>query len=200
MTKFGQLWRRLLFLLGRERHERELQEEMHLHAQLKAEKNVAAGMTPDEAHWAAQRQLGNAVLQQERSHEQWGFAMLESVVQDVKYGMRGLRNAPVFVAVAMLTLALGIGSTAAIYSIVNAVMLRPLPYKDSARIVNLWTVSPMFPEFQMGQSIPNLTDIRARAKSFDSIAVYQPTKLALTGSGEPEQISASAISSNFLDI
>ena len=200
MANFGQLWRRLLFLLDRERHERELQEEMRLHAQLKAEKNAAAGMGPQEAQWAAQRQLGNALLQQERSREQWGFAVLESVVQDVKYGMRGLRNAPVFTTVAMLTLALGIGSTAAIFSIVNAVMLRPLPYKDSARIVNLWTVSPMFPEFQMGQSAPNLADIRARTKSFETIAAYQPTKLALTGSGEPEQISASAISPSFLDV
>lgn len=200
MAKVVQFWRRLLFLFNRARFERELQEEMRLHAQMKAEKNMAGGLERDEAHCAAQRQLGNALLQQEQSREQWGFRFLESVLQDMRYGARGLRNSPGFSAIALLTLALGIGATTAIFSIVYAVLLRPLPYKDSQRIVTISTVSSMFPEFMLGQAIPNLNDIKARAKSFESIATYQLKSFTLTGTGEPEQINAAGTSSNFLDI
>src|SRR6185437_14006992 len=92
------------------------------------------------------------------------------------------------------------GATTAIFSVVYAVMLRPLPYKDSERLVNISTVSSMFPEFTLGQSIPNLNDIKARAKSLEMIATYQRTSLTLTGAGEPEQISAAAVSADFLDL
>lgn len=200
MAKFGQLWRRLLFLLDRERHERELKEEMRLHAQMKAEKNMAAGLDREAAQLTARKQLGNMMLLQERSREYWGFPFVESIFQDLRYGARGLRNSPGFSAIARLTLALGIGATTAIFSIVYAVLLRPLPFKDSQRIVSISTVSSMFPEFQLGQAIPNLNDIKARAKSFENIATYQLKTLTLTGSGEPEQIAAAGISSNFLDI
>ncbi|HJT53713.1 MAG TPA: ABC transporter permease, partial [Candidatus Angelobacter sp.] len=199
MPQFGQFWRKINFLLVRNQMERELQEEMRFHAQLKAEKNLGKGMDAVEAHFAARRQLGNMTLQQEESRSTWGFPRLESVVQDFRYGARGLRNAPGFTTVALLTLALGIGATTAIFSIVYAVMLRPLPYKDSERLVNISTVSSMFPEFTLGQSIPNLNDIKARAKSLEMLATYQRTSLTLTGAGEPEQISAAAVSSNFLD-
>ena len=200
MAKAGQFWRRLLFLFNRDRFERDLQEEMRLHAQMKAEKNMAAGLDRDEAQFAAQRQLGNALLQQEQSREQWGFRFIEGVLQDVRYGARGLRSSPGFTAIALLTLALGIGATTAIFSIVYAVLLRPLPYKDSQRIVTISTVSSMFPEFTLGQAIPNLNDIKARAKSFEDIAIYQLMSFTLTGTGEPEQINAAGVSSNFLDI
>src|SRR5579872_1597141 len=160
MSLLGETWRRFIFLLRRRRLDRELAEEMRQHAALKAHKNVAAGMDPQEAQYAAQRQLGNIARQQEESRQNWGFPFIESVVQDIHYGLRGLRQAPGFSAVAMLTLALGIGSCAAIFSIVNAVLLRPLPYKESSRMVHVWTVGSLFPEFQMGQSVPNMNDIR----------------------------------------
>lgn len=200
MPQFDQFLRKIIFLFGRKRMERELAEEMRFHAQLKAEKNLGKGMEAAEAHYAVRRQLGNVTLQQEESRRIWGFSRFESVVQDLRYGARGLRNSRGFTTVALLTLALGIGATTAIFSIVYAVMLRPLPYKDSERLVNISTVSSMFPEFTLGQSIPNLNDIRARAKSLEMISTYQRTSLTLTGGGEPEQISAAAVSSNFLDL
>lgn len=200
MPQFDRFFRKTIFFFSRKRMERELAEEMSFHAQLKAEKNLGKGMDAVEAHYAVRRQLGNVTVQQEESRRIWGFPRLESVFQDLRYGARGLRNSPGFTFVALLTLALGIGATTAIFSIVYAVVLRPLPYKDSKRIVNISTVSSMFPEFTLGQSIPNLNDIKSRAKSLETIATYQRTSLALTGVGEPEQISVAAVSSNFLDV
>jgi putative ABC transport system permease protein len=125
---------------------------------------------------------------------------IESVGQDVRYGLRGLRKSPGFTTVAMLTLALGIGASTAIFSIVNTVLLRPLPYKDSSRLVHVWTTSTMFPEFTLGQSIPNLQDIEARSHSFETLATYETRARNLTGSGEPEQVRTADVSSSFLTL
>lgn len=200
MPHFSQFWRKLNFLLNRNQMERDLQEEMRFHEQLKTEKNLGKGMDAAEAQSAVRRQLGNVTLQQEESRRIWGFPRLESMLQDLRYGARGLKNSPGFTGMALLTLALGIGATTAIFSIVYAVVLRPLPYKDSERLVTISTASPMFPEFTLGQSIPNLNDIRARAKTLEMVATYQRTSLTLTGTGDPEQISVAAVSSNFLDL
>jgi len=125
---------------------------------------------------------------------------IESMGQDVRYGLRGLRKSPGFTTVAMLTLALGIGASTAIFSIVNTVLLRPLPYKDSSRLVHVWTTSTMFPEFTLGQSIPNLQDIEARSHSFETLATYETRARNLTGSGEPEQVRTADVSSSFLTL
>jgi putative ABC transport system permease protein len=200
MARTGEVWRRWIFLLQRRRLERELAEEMQQHAEWKARKNIDAGAEPEEARLLAQRQLGNTTRQQEDSRQIWGFPRLESVVQDIRYGLRGLRYAPGFTIVALLTLSLGIGAATAICSIVNAVLLRPLPYRDSSRLVHIWTVSAMFPDFQMGQSIPNLKDIQAGTHSLEATAVYEPQSMSLTGGAEPQQLSAAAINSSFLGL
>ena len=198
MSTLGRFWRRLWFLLRRGRLERELQEEMRQHVALKTEKNLAVGMDPEEARYAAQRQLGNMTRQQEESRQSWGFPLLESLVQDIRYGLRGLRQSPGFTLVATATLAVGIGATTAIFSIVNTVLLHPLPYKDSSRLVRVWTESSTFPDSKMGQSVLNFNDIKAQAHSFQGIAVYSRRAFSLTGNGEPEQIFACAISPGFL--
>src|SRR5258708_11243081 len=174
MSFMSQAWRKFVFLLRRRQMDHDLAEEMRQHAELKAQKNMTAGMDAQEANYAAQRQFGNASRQLEESRQSWGFPFLESIVQDIRYGLRGLRKAPGFTTVAMLTLALGIGSCTAIFSVVYAVLLRPLPYRDSSRLVHVWTVSPLFPEFRMGQSVPNMNDIKALAHSFEATTTYEP--------------------------
>ena len=200
MSFIGEAWRRFMFLLRRGQMDRDLAEEMRQHAALKAEKNIAYGMAPDEAQHAAQRQIGNVTRQMEESRQSWGFPAVESVWQDIRYGLRGLRKSPGFTTIAMLTLALGIGASTAIFSIVNTVLLRPLPYKDSSRLVHVWTVSSMFPEFTLGQSIPNLQDIEARSHSFETLATFEVRARNLTGSGEPEQLRTVEVSPSFLTL
>jgi predicted permease len=200
MSRLGQTWRKLQFLLRRPALERDLAEEMRLHAELKTLHNAGEGMPIEAARAAACRQLGNITQQREESRQSWGFPTLESIVQDIRYGVRGLRNSPGFSLVAIITLSLGIGATTAIFSVVNSVLLRPLPYKDSARLVNIWTVTPLFPGFEMGQSIPNLNDIRSRAHSFDIIAAVQSGEVALTGAGAPERLTSASVTADFLSV
>lgn len=200
MAKFGEWWRRAIFSLRGKQMERELAEEMRHHVELKARKNIEAGMSQDEAHYAAKRQLGNLTRMGEESRRTWGFPFLESVAQDIHYGLRGLRKAPGFTVVAAITLALGIGATTAIFSVVHTVLLRPLPYKDATRIARIQTVSPMFPEFELGESKPDIDDLKSAAHSFEALAMFMERPMNLTGPGAPEQIRATSISPDFLPL
>ncbi|HLK53373.1 MAG TPA: ABC transporter permease, partial [Candidatus Angelobacter sp.] len=200
MAKLGEFWRRIIFSLQRNTMDRELAEEMRQHMELKTRQNIAAGMSVEEAGYAAKRQLGNLTRMEEESRKSWGFPFLESLLQDIRYGLRGLRKAPGFTVVAVVTLALGIGATTVIFSVVNTVLLSPLPYKDSARIAEIHTISAMFPEFQLGESKPDFDDIQVGTHSFEALAIFQNKSANLTSPGAPEQISAATISTEFLPL
>ena len=142
MIRPGQLWRRVLHYARRDRFDRELEEEVRFHLEMKAEEYVASGMSPEEARRAALRRFGNETRMREMSRETWGFVVMETFLQDVRYGARVLAKNKGFTAVAVLTLALGIGANTAIFSVVNDLLLRPLPYGDAERIAMLWEVTP----------------------------------------------------------
>jgi len=187
----GEVWRRLTALLGRNRIGDDLEEEMRLHMELRAQRHTEDGVAPEDAQYNAQRQFGNTLLLKELSREVWGWASLERFLRDLRYGFRILRKSPVFSAAAILTLGLGIGANTAMFSIVAAVLLRPLPYVHPERLVRVWQMEPKMGAERLGTAPPEFASYRDRTRAFASLAGYQWESYDLTGGQrEPQQIRA----------
>jgi putative ABC transport system permease protein len=174
---------RLRGLLRKESVEREMEEELRFHLRMRAAENVRAGMAPDEAERAALRSFGQVARIKEYCRDFKGGGLVETLLQDVKFGARTLLKNRGFTFVAVLTLAIGIGANTAIFSVVNAVLLRPLPYRDPARLVTVlhdgW--KPVAPA--------NFLDWREQGRSFESMAAAQSWSLTMTGRDRPEQLN-----------
>ncbi len=122
---------------------------------------------------------------------------MTALFQDIRYGLRILLKNPAFTIVAVVTLALGIGANTAMFSAVNAILLRPLPYKDSGRLVDLWGTSANYPGFRMTLSMPEFNDVKAQSHSFENMAAYALREKNWTGHGQPEVVSVTEISQDF---
>jgi predicted permease len=183
---------------GRERRKKELNEEIAGHLQMAARDREARGESSAQAGAAAQRELGNAGVIQDVTHDQWAWTWLENLLQDLRYGARTLRKSPGFAAVAILTLALGIGVNTALFSVVNGVLLNPLPYPQANQLVVLWW------DRTPGQhsSIPylNFLDWQRESTAFSSVGGYLQDNMIVTGAGEPERVDGVKISASFFDL
>ena len=132
----GEIWRRLAYFFRRDRFACDLDDEMRLHVELRARKLHDVGVSDPTA--AARRQFGNRTVLLESSAELWGWGAWERLVQDFRMALRTLGKTPAFTVVAVLTLALGLGINTAVFSVVNAVMIRRLPYAEPGRLVSVW--------------------------------------------------------------
>ncbi len=168
-----------------------LDEDIRLHIDIETQDNIAKGMPPQEAHYAAVRKFGNVTKIQEDTREVWNPVWLEQFWQDIRYGLRILRKNPGFTAIAVLTLALGIGANTAIFSVVYAVLLKPLPYPQPAQLYTLFQIQPEEGVPFTGMSYPNLTALRQQNSAFTEIAGTQQHQLTLIGRGEPTVVNAS---------
>jgi putative ABC transport system permease protein len=191
-------WLKQLF--SRRRLYNDLSEEMQLHLDEKIEELVASGLPRKEATAAARRQFGNVTMIEEDSRTVWRWPSIESFFADVRYAFRTLRKTPGFTVIAILTLALGIGANTAIFSIVNGVLLKPLAYPHSERIVGIFLHSKAMDRSTMGAA--DFLALSQRQQSFEHVAAYSPSNLGftLTGMGAPQMISGAAVTSDFFSV
>src|SRR6202167_3140930 len=171
--------------------ERELQSDL----ELEEEELRESGLPPEEAHYAARRAFGNPTLIREQTHEAWGWAPFEHLAQDIRYALRQMGRAPGFAAAAIATLALGIGASAAIFSVADAVLLRPLPYPNPQLIVRIWEQASDGHRMDLAQ--PNFDDFKSQNHSFGSLAEYGYGLESVTGGTEPVRVTIAAVSGDF---
>jgi putative ABC transport system permease protein len=184
--------------MRRKRMMEELDQDIQDHIERETQDNIERGMSPEDARYAATRKFGNVTHVKEETREVWSLIWLENFAEDVRFGLRMLRKNPGFTAVAMLTLALGIGANAAVFSVVYAVLLRPLPYKDPSSLIVLNETTPMVGTVSV--SYPNFLDWRDQSRTFSQIAAVRGVGFNLSGVTQPENISGAAVSPNFLSM
>src|SRR5690348_224386 len=199
LSKFAGLFRK-------EQLEQQLDEDVRAHLDMLTDENLRKGMKPEAARYAAQREFGNVGSIKEDCRDRWSIRLIEELAQDLRYGLRQLRCNPGFTIVAVLTLALGIGANTAIFSVVNAVVLRPLPYPHSERLVWIAESIPAFKaEIATGG---DYVDWKDQNRTLDRIAAYDrgaqregapggSADFNLTGRGTPARVHGLSVSASF---
>jgi putative ABC transport system permease protein len=185
------------------RTDEEIAAELESHIALHMDDKLQSGMTLEEARSDAWRKLGGMARTKDEYRDQRGVPMIDTLGSDIRYGVRRLLKSPGFSCVAIVILGLGIGANAAIFSVVNAVVLRPLPYPDSSRVVRVWHTPPPA-QFggvsQFSVSPANYFDWKAGATTFAHMAIYGGVPATLVGSGEPVALRATAATGEFFDV
>jgi putative ABC transport system permease protein len=173
---------------------RDIEEELRVHVEMETETNIERGMSPDEARAAALKSFGNMIRNTERGYDIRGGGWLEAFWQDLQYGLRMMLKNPGFTLIAVITLALGIGANTAIFSVVNGVLLRPLPYDEPERL--LFVAEHGSSGGEMGVSYPNFIDWRAQNHVFERIGFFNSGGYKLTAGGETESASAGEVTAD----
>jgi len=186
---------RLRSLFRRDAVEAELDEELRFHFEQQVEKYVQSGSTREEARRQARLAFGGLDQVKEECRESRGVQFIETFLQDVRYSLRTLGKTPGFTAVAVLTLALGMGACTAIFSAVNPILFEPLPYPHASRLMMIWYAGSDGSRFP--QAFHNYRELAERSRSFDSFAVMKPWLPALTGENQPERLEGQQVSADY---
>jgi predicted permease len=183
------------------RRRRELDEEVEVHLAIEIERRIEAGMSPREAEIEARRLFGNVTIVKELTRDTWGWTTIEHLGQDLSYALRLFSRTPSFTAVITLTLALGIGASITLFSVLDAVMLRPLPFREPARLFALWERPPQTAQWKR-QTVPYplFLDWQREAKSLEEIAGFTGRDFTLMASDRPELVRGDVVGPNFFTL
>ena len=198
---FREFVRRSRKLFARENFDAALEDEMQLHRELRAREILGEGVSANEAREFARQRFGNSLQLREESRDMWGWSWLENIFRDLRYALRMLRKNPGFTAVAILTIALGIGVNTAVFSVVNAALVKSLPYPNADRLVHLWeTYQGHSIASQREASWPNYQDWLQRYHAFDGMAGYWFTPYNVTDNGQPAMLPGGGVTSAFFTV
>jgi len=181
---------RLQTLFHRHRFPQQLDDEIQFHLDQQIAENIAAGRSPEEARYAAMRTFGNPTLLKEETRDTWGWVWLEQFASDLRYATRALRKSPGFSAVAVLTLALGIGANTSIFGLVNGILLVPLPFPNPERLVGITGTYPR----------GGVVAMREQVRAMDVAAYYEGHEFNLTGLGQPARLTGTRVSAEFFSV
>jgi putative ABC transport system permease protein len=194
----GRLKRRLQGLVRKGSMERELDEELRYHLDRQIEQNVRGGMSPDEARCAALKAFGGVEQSKEECREARGVRFIEDLWQDLWYGLRVLWKKPGFTFVAVLTLALGIGASTAIFSAVNPILFESLPYPQAGQVTMIWD---MYTDGSRADiTFGTYREVVERSHSFDALAVMKSWQPTMTGPAEPERLEGQRVSASYFRV
>ena len=194
------LFRRLRGSVRSSAFEQQMDAELRHHLELETDALIAGGMTPAAARDAARQRFGSVALVKDDCRESWGLRAIDMLSQDVRFAVRNLRKYPSYTAVVLLTLGLGIGANTAIFSVVHAVLLRPLPYANGDRLVEVRQQQPKIGVPNTGLSVKEIADYRAQTESLDAVVEYHQMSFNLLGHGEAARVQTGVVSANFFDV
>ncbi len=180
--------------------EQELDDELRLHLEQQIAQEIAAGKTPEEARYAALRAMGGIEQRKEECRDMRRVNLVDNLFRDLRFGLRSLRKSPAFTAIAVLTLTLGIGANTAIFSVVNTVLLRPLPYAHPNQLVRLYETNTSITDNRDSVSAPNFLDWQTQARTFSAMGALVWEAVTLTGGASPESLYAQRVTTGMLSM
>jgi predicted permease len=200
MKTLRAIWNKLRSITQQRAVKHDIDEELRFHFERRTAENIAAGMSPEEAARAARKRFGNAQVIREECREAHGASFGETTIQDIRFAVRMLGKNPGYTAVSVLTLALGVGANTAIFSIINCVLLRPLPYRDPGRLVIVGENNLKRGHPEMSIAPGNLRDWSEQSSVFEDLAGQIQSPATLTGLETPEHVNVSWTTPNFFNV
>ena len=189
------------FSLWRQKRDKELDQEINSHLQMAIRERTERGESPEHAKILARRELGSQTLVMEMTRQMWGWSSLERFIQDTRYAVRILLKRPLFTAIAVTTLAVGIGTMSAIFSVIYGVILRPLPFQHSQQLVKIQqTVPDAAVNPIRGATFLDFKDWKSKNHTFESLATFITGTMTITSDGEPEVLKSARIESDFFNV